>query len=104
MSIVVGQSPSISASAAAKIYVLRRLNEFAIVFAMPRNPEPDVLRGTLINWGLGAALALFALIWVAFSDFRVDVIKTGVLLTFLLAIAIGCFLVRVRLHLQTPPA
>src|SRR2546423_808802 len=104
MSIVLRQSPSISASAAAKNYVLRCLNEFSIVFAMPRDPEPEVLRGTLINWGLGAAVTLFALLWVAFSDFRVDVIKTSVLLIFLLAIAVGCFWVRARLRLQTPPA
>jgi membrane-associated phospholipid phosphatase len=84
--------------------VRRSLVYFAAVFALPRDPEPEIMRGTWVIWGLGAAMTAFVAIWVALSDFHVNAGKAGSLLAFLSVIAISCHFVRIRLRLQTPPA
>lgn len=90
--------------AAAQSSAHKHLLRFAQVFAMPRDPEPDVLRASKIIWLLGAALTLFAGLWAALSNFQINAAKAGGLILFLMVLAAACHIVRNRLMLQTPPA
>ena len=91
-------------SATARNFGNRQLLMFAEVFALPRDPEPEVFRANRMTWGLGAAMAAFVGVWATLSDFRINAAKAGGLILFLTLLVVACHFVRCRLRLQTPPA
>jgi len=69
--------------------------------ALQSDPDPEVLRGSIVIWLIGCSIMAFVLVGVSVSDFTIDTIKSVVLPGYFALIAGGAAFVRVRLHLQS---
>src|SRR5262245_33711957 len=79
------------------------VSRFAKRFAGRCDADPIVVRGSVLIWGLGGAMAAFVLSWAGLSDFHVDGPKMTALVALSATVAIGAFWVRRHLGLQVQP-
>ena len=79
------------------------ISEIASRFAGRREPDPVVVRSSILIWALGGAMSIFVLIWAALSDFHVDRPKMAGLVALSTAVAIICWWVRREFALQIQP-
>ena len=82
--------------------IRRGILDLLVIFALPRRTEAGVQRRSTAIWLLGAAAALFDVIWIRSSDFQFPAAPAVYGLSFMALIAIVCSLVRTHFHIQTP--